>query len=213
MSSIIQSKKKCAVCGHEYVFKEVLGTNSMGYMDLDTRPPMMKRKFLPYEIQMCEKCFYSNGDLETLITGLNIEILKSKEYLRVSNNNALDNTAKAFWLAALAYVSVADYREAGFLFLKAAWIFDDLGKKESAKLARLESHKYLSIYVEETEDINLAVLTVDLQRRIGDFSDAIDTANQLISFEVDEFLEKILKLEIKLCRKNDSSCHNVGEVK
>ena len=87
-----------------------------------------------------------------------------------------------------------------------------MGEKESAKLARLESHKYLSIFVEETEDINLAVLTVDLQRRMGDFSDALDTANQLISYGVDEFLAKILKLEIKLCSKKDASCHNVGEV-
>lgn len=213
MSSMIRSKKKCVICGHEHVFGEVFGTNATGYMDLDTRPPMMKRATLPYEIQMCDKCFYSNSDIETRIPGLNIEALKSKEYLRVANNKEIDSTAKAFWLAALLHVSVADYREAGILFLNAAWIFDDLGEIESAKLSRLESHKYLSIFVEETEDMNLAVLTVDLQRRMGDFSDAIDTANQLISYGVDEFLEKILKLEIKLCSKKDASCHNVGEVK
>lgn len=213
MSSIVTSKKTCVICGREHLFNEVISTNAMGYMDLDTRPPMMKRDTLRYEIQLCEKCFYSNRDIEARVPGMNDDVLMSPEYLHVANNNEIDSTAKAFWLAGLLSVSVANYKDAGILFLKAAWIFDDLRENDLAKLARAEAHKYLSVFVEETEDINLAVLTVDLQRRMEDFIGAIETAKQLISYGVGDFLKKILELEVELCDKNDASCHNVGEVK
>lgn len=213
MSSIITSKKICVMCGQEHHFNEVISTNAMGYMDLDTRPPMMKRSTLQYEIQMCDKCFYSNRDIETRIPGLNDDILVSPEYLHVANNDEINPTAKAFWLAGLLQLSLANYKEAGISFLKAAWIFDDLLENDNAKLARSAAHKYLSVYVEASEDINLAVLSVDLQRRMEDFAGASETAKQLISYGVGDFLAKILELEIKLCDKSDASCHNVGEVK
>ena len=213
MSSIISSKKTCAVCGQAHMFYEIRSTNAMGYMDLDTRPPMMKRDTLRYEIQMCDKCFYSHRDIEERAPGFIDEILNSSEYLCIAKNDEINPTAKAFWLAGLIQVSLANYKDAGILFLKAAWIFDDLCENDKAKLARSEAHKYLSAFVEETEDINLAVLTVDLQRRMDNFADAAETAKQLISYGVDDFLAKILELEIKLCDKGDATCHNVGEVK
>ena len=61
MSRIISSKRTCAVCGKEHVFNVVMSTSSFGSMDLDTRPPRMKRDTLKYEIQMCDHCLYSNS--------------------------------------------------------------------------------------------------------------------------------------------------------
>ena len=212
MSRIISSKRTCAVCGKEHVFNVVISTSSFGSMDLDTRPPRMKRDTLKYEIQMCDHCLYSNSDIETLFPNFDAEMLKTPEYIEVANNSEIDATAKAFFLAGLLQAYHENYRDAGIYFLNAAWIFDDLNEHDFAVLARRQSHEFLSMFVEETEDVNLAVLTVDLQRRVGDFNDAIETAEQLIEYGVDEFLEKILKLEIKLCTNADASCHNVGEV-
>ena len=212
MSNLMPSKKICAVCGKEHIFTVVVSTSSFGSMDLDTRPPKMKRDTLKYEIQICDQCLYSNSDIETLFPNFDAEMLKTPEYIEVANNPEIDTTAKAFFLAGLLQAYHENYREAGIYFLNAAWIFDDLNDHDLAVLARRQSHEFLSMFVEETEDINLAVLTVDLQRRVGNFNDAIETAEQLIEYGVDEFLEKILKLEIELSANGDASCHNVGEV-
>lgn len=212
MSTFSKLVKKCAICGKEHEFIVVNSTTTMGAMDLDTRPPQMKRSTLPHEIQYCDKCHYANDDIENIIEGFNKDSLSSQNYLAVVNDDKIDRTAKAFLLAGHLHAIYGKYREAGIYFLNAAWIFDDLKEEDYAKRARLKSHKYLSVFIEETEDINLAVLTVDLQRRVGDFIGAIETANQLLEYGVDDFLAKILNFEIELSNKNDSSCHSVGEV-
>ena len=117
-----------------------------------------------------------------------------------------------YTLVSDSYANSKEYYEAGIQYLKAAWIFDDIRENDYAKRARIKALQYLTIFVEETEDMNLAVLCVDLQRRTDDFSGAVETAQQLIDYGAEEFLIKILKYEKKLSLNNDSTCHNVGEV-
>ncbi len=212
MSTITKQLLKCAVCGNEHIFDVVMSTSENGYMDLDTRPPKMKRDNLAYEVQSCPHCHYSNRNIESLIQDFDFDALQSPDYVSIFADNKMNDTAKAYLSAAYLQAKHNNYRDAGILYLNAAWVFDDLLDADNAKSARDEALKYLCIFVEESADLHIATLTVDLQRRNCDFSGAIDTANQLVEYGVDEFLEKVLKLEIKLSRNADSSCHNVGEV-
>ena len=48
MSKLHKVLKKCALCGKEHYFVEAESAIASGYMDLDTRPPRMKRDQLKY---------------------------------------------------------------------------------------------------------------------------------------------------------------------
>ena len=212
MPGLYKVKKKCAVCGHEQNFVEVASTNTFGgYMDLDTRPPQMKRATLVYEIQLCNKCSYSNSDISELIIGITTNVLKSANYQTVANNSNIDRNAKAFLLAGHLYFLTRQYKIAGIYFLNAAWVFDDLKEKEYAKRARKKAAENISKYVEESADVDFAALTVDLYRRNGDFKEAEETARQLLDYGVEDILSKALNLQIKLCKTKDDACHTLGE--
>ena len=212
MSTYKMVKTKCAICGKEHSFPVVISTSAIGFMDLDTRPPQMKRENLRYEIQMCDHCFYANDDISKLNQNFKKDILSSPAFLKVATDKSINNVAKAFLLAGHISAKCEQYKEAGIYFLNAAWFFDDLKEETFAKRARNKSLQYLSNYVESSENVNFAVLTVDLQRRIEDFEGAIATAIQLKDFGVGEYLEKILNLEIRLCQSRDSLCHTTEEV-
>jgi len=212
MSNLFETKKKCAVCGHEQVYMEVKSTNTFGgHIDLDTRPPEMKRSALIYEIQLCDKCSYSNGDISELIIGITADVLKAANYQVVATNSKIDRNAKAFLLAGHLYHLAGQYKIAGVYFLNAAWVFDDLGEKEYALRARNKAIENITKYVEDSADVEFGALTVDLYRRNGDFEEADETARQLLDYGVEDILSDILKLQIKLCKAKDDSCHTIGE--
>lgn len=212
MSSFIKVTKKCAVCGKEQVVAVVKSTNAIGYMDLDTRPPQDKRGVLPYEIQFCSNCGYANEDLATLVCDDINGVISLPEYQNIFNNNAINKTAKAFMLSALISQKNNVLDRAGLLYLKAAWIFDDLNQENESQKARSKAIECLSEYVEQSENLDNAVMVVDLLRRIGNFKDAKETAMQLLDFGINSLLTKILQYEVKLCDRKDAECHTVEEL-
>ena len=213
MSSLIQITKKCAVCGCEHTFTIVKSTNSLGHMDLDIRPAGMKRSTLLYEIQYCEHCHYANSDISEKPTWFDEKVLSSNAYLAVVNNSELDTVAKSFLLSGYLNAAGGQFKEAGILSLKAAWIFDDKNEVQNAIRARSKASKYLLNYVNQKEDINTATMVVDINRRMGEFDAAREAAVQLLGFGATGLLEKILQFEIALIDAKDSECHTVGEIK
>lgn len=188
-----------------------MSTSSFGPMDLDTRPPMMARSTLIHQIQYCENCHYSNNNISSKIRGFNKVMLASKEYLDIVNKD-INKTAKAFILSGQLKSNVYDYKDAGFQYLKAAWVFDDVYDYKNAKAARKKSLEYFNLYLKDNYDQNLSIMRVDIYRRSSDFKNAISLANNILSKGVEEFLEKILNFQIELCNNKDIECHTVGEI-
>ncbi len=212
MTRLLPVKKTCAICGREQELNVMLSTNSFGSMDLDTRPPMMRRYTLQYEIGMCDGCFYASSDIEDLPPDFRVDILKSPEYLSIANDLGIERTAKAFMLAGIIYKEQGNYRSAGICFLKAAWVFDDHCDLDMAVSARHESYKYLSKEIKKAKNTDLEVMTVDILRRTGDFSSASEIAHELMERGVDGLRAGILRFQIKLCLEGDTACHNISEI-
>lgn len=212
MSTFMKTIKKCAICGSEVEVTVVTSTNSMGFMDLDTRPPQMRRGTLQYDVQRCPHCHYANVDLSVNNLRVTTADLTTSAYMQVVNDKNIYPVAKSFLLAASLYAKKGKHKMAGLLYLSAAWIFDDHRNSEYAVRARKKAVENIVKAVNETEDIHLAILSVDLFRRIGDFNSATEAINDILQLQLDEFLVKILRYQEKLIANQDMQCHNIGEV-
>ena len=212
MTTIRGTTKKCAVCGHEQSFTEIMSTNRFGYMDLDTRPPEMERSTIRYAVQLCEECAYSSRDISKMIDGITSEDVEAEDYRAIADDTKTDKLAKAFLLAGHLYAAAEHRRSAGISYLNAAWVFDDLKEKDNAKQARARAIENIAAYTEGSEDIGLRTMLVDMHRRNGEFEEAERIARQLIAQGAEDLIAEVLELQIKLCAGKDDRCHTVEEV-
>jgi hypothetical protein len=56
MTTVFETAVTCAVCGREQSVQEMGSTSSFGPMDLDTRPPPVRRHSLRLWVHECEEC-------------------------------------------------------------------------------------------------------------------------------------------------------------
>jgi hypothetical protein len=56
MTTVFETAVTCAVCGREQSVQEMGSTSSFGPMDLDTRPPPVRRHSLWLWVHECEEC-------------------------------------------------------------------------------------------------------------------------------------------------------------
>lgn len=207
MAKIKLEKLICAHCGKESEQTTIYSSSSFGNMDLDTRPPMSDMT-LQYEVQECPHCHFCNN---TIADATNIPESFSPEYDALSKDNVISKAAKKFLLAAMLRSQLGDNLKAGEYYLKAAWIFDDENAQGAATDARKNAAKYFRKHVDATDDGDVAIMLVDVLRRAGDFNDAADLIN-LIGDTEDDLLNNVLAFEKSLISKNDTSCHNMGEI-
>ncbi len=211
MSYLTRMTRTCALCGKQSQFTVALSTNAFGSMDLDTRPPEMARSVLPFEIQQCPHCNYANPDIEENPLGICPSDLSASAYVRLAKNRSINSTARSYLLAGYLYEQKQKYRQAGGMYLKAAWSFDDMRNDSGAISARKKAVENIEKWLQETDEVNLEVMTVDLYRRIGDFEKADRTIGRLMKRELPELLASILNFERKLIGEKDTRCHRVEE--
>lgn len=207
MAKIKLVKLNCAHCGKESEQTTVYSSSSFGSMDLDTRPPMSDMT-LQYELQECPHCHFCNN---TIADATNIPESFSPEYDALSNDNVISKAAKKYLLAAMLRAQIGDKLKAGEYYLKAAWVFDDENAQGYATDARKLAATHFRKHVDATDDGDVAIMLVDVLRRAGDFNAAADLIN-LIGDTEDDLLNNVLAFEKSLISKNDTSCHNMGEI-
>lgn len=213
MSIIKNVRKKCAICGKVSNYTIILSSNCFGHMDLDTRPSQMLRSLLPYQIEFCEKCGYANDQIEELAFEDVKLTMKNEEYQNILNNDFIPNMGKAYLLSGYLHEINKEDKKSGFLYMMAAWSFDDCLNKKQAIYARKKAISLFEKYLKKEDNIQLRMIIVDLLRRTEKYEEAILSAQELLNKVEEEFLKKILLYQIDLSKINESSCHNVGEVK
>ena len=212
MSKNITIQSKCAICGKTGEQNVLLSVSSFGYMDLDTRPASPMRDHLSVSIQECPCCHYCNSDISVKDPDISQSTLQSPAYLKLVTNNNIDSVAKKFLLSATLDKILTKHKAAGYMYLHAAWRFDDLDNADNAKKARLKAIDCFKRYLDNSNDHDCAVTVVDLLRRCSEFDEAVDTANFILTMTEEPLLRQILNFEIELSHKKDALVHNVGEV-
>ncbi len=205
-----EDTKICGVCGqpvHVTIAQNLL--TGGGSMDLDLRPAPEKRDTLKYQIQLCRKCGYCWPDIA--------EERKHEKIAKVLNAKlAFDDTAALF--ARAAEIEIADNAPSFasyMLYMKAAWVMDDLKNKKKSDEYRKLAIKQMELYMERdaiartTGDNYLAL--IDVLRRIGDFEKAKRILSIAELYATESVLPQILAFQKKLIENKDSERYTTAD--
>ena len=200
----------CSVCGKPSPQPVLLSTNSMGYPDLDLRPPEMQRSTMNTWIHECPHCGYVASDLEDELE-ISKEFLESEEYLTCEGYDFKSDLSKLFYKKYLI-AKQSDNALDCFLSLRnCAWKCDDYGD-ENAITIRKQALPYIDELIQkDDEDKNsLLVMKSDFLRRGGEFEKLLSVYENLTLG--DELLDRIIQFEIQKALEKDTECYTVEDV-
>lgn len=203
MAKIITEKFKCALCGKESEQNVLASSTHTDAQDLDTRPYGSARHLLKYGVQECPHCGFVNDYIDE--NPNNVKIFDC-----TINDLCPSKLASSYFKYARAYERLDNWVEAGHMYLRAAWSFDDEENKEWASKARGESARCFKIYVENTEDGEVAMILVDVYRRCNNFEAALNLISQIGDTGFEDY-NSILKFQKFLCKQQDDSSHLMSE--
>ena len=171
----------------------------------------------------CWKGLWKIIDPESETVVSNTEERETLESQREKIAEVLDKPLASDDLAALfaraAEIEIADNAPsfASFmLYMKAAWVMDDLKNKKKSDEYRKLAIKQMELYMERdaiartTGDNYLAY--IDALRRIGEFSKAKKAAEVAALYAKESILPKILDFQIKLIENKDTGRYTVADV-
>ena len=194
-------------------------------MDLDTRPPEMRRSTIDYWVQRCPHCGYCAAELSKASKEAAV-VAKSQAYRRQLENAEYPALANHFLCAALVDQAIGDYRRAAWTRVHAAWACDDAtrdGNHDASLLATNAAVKCRLQAVSELRKINQAgqktvgqadathAIIVDLLRRAGRLQEAAEACREALEMPLEGILQAVIGYEQELIAGSDTACHNVEE--
>lgn len=215
MTTFYKDKAIFTVCGSENEYEGIASTNMFGSLDLDTRPPEMKRSTIFTWVQRCPECGYCAVDVTEPRTGAQA-VVSGEKYKNQLNDPEHPELVNSFLCQAIVDRESGDYVDATWALIHAAWVCDDFELSVQAETCRQKAADMLTIaeaqgqQVAEEEGASTVIL-VDLLRRSGQ----LQKARQLIATgrgsNTEDIIYKILDFQSTLLDRNDVSCHTVAE--
>lgn len=218
MTTLYTRETTCAACGHKFETTEVGSTNEFGSMDLDMRPPPMKRDILDYEIQECPRCHSCLPQIHSLPDGVDPAWVQDANYLAVACDAQTPDLPRRF----LAYAHLAKRGGEGRAYiwanLSASWGFDDLGldwvgRAAACREAAVEAIRTLHATGKSFADDQQTdqILCLDLLRRARRFEDAEVAAKSLIRSAPADVLISIARFQASRSLAKDDGRYTVEE--
>ncbi len=136
MTTLIDFKRRCAVCGAASSQTEMASTTTFGSPDLDFRPPPLTRHALGAEVQMCPKCGYCAGTIAEAPRSAP-RTVRSAKYRTQRRDRGHPRLANQFLCWAMVEEDARQYSLAGHAALRAAWACDDANAPRTARHCRL----------------------------------------------------------------------------
>lgn len=217
MTTVFEEEVSCAVCGSKQTVEEIGSTNSFGAMDLDTRPPEMRRSTMSHWVHECEACGYIAPELDKT-ANTDAKRVATADYRQALSRGDRAKLANRFVCRALLEEAAGDLVSAGWRRLHAAWACDDAEQVEEARMQRLAALHLFERARAEGEHAMKSVaggdelLLADLARRAGEFERASGLCVAGLALpEVPAFVTSLLMLQQELVRARDTACHSVAE--
>ena len=215
MTTLYLEEKRCAVCGAEHEYPGIASTNAFGSPDLDTRPPEMLRWTIVAWVQRCPKCGYCASNISKA-SDQAISVIRSKAYHEQLSDPSMPELANSFLCKSIIDETAGDYVSAAWSLIHAAWVCDDEAKPESAKKCRCRAANMIlkarkaKQNIADQDGADVAIL-VDLLRRAGNFSEAMELIRRERSKIKEDVIMKILNYQEYLVDLGDTACHTIAE--
>lgn len=215
MTMLFNEKTRCAVCGLINEYTGIASTNAFGSMDLDTRPPEMKRSAIFAWVQRCPGCGYCASQVSQAPSQA-ADLVHSPQYTRQLSDSTFPDVANSFLCKALIEESAADFAAATWSLMSAAWACDDAEKPQAARTCRSKAAdmtvKALSNgqKISPQEEAETAI-QVDLLRRAGRIAEAQQLIAEKRPTITDDLISKVLTFQDALLSNGDEACHRISE--
>ena len=217
MTTILQQRVTCAVCGTESHVTVMGSTNQFGHSDLDLRPPEMARSTMGMWLQECPVCGYCDEHIGEVTWGARL-IVESAAFADLrAGLGELPQLARIFRTAAFIAAECGHHAEAFHHTLHEAWVHDDFGDTVRASAARLNAVDFMNLAhqdherVFDEERVDDAV-QVDLLRRAGAFERAAEICERVLTHTRHTGVGPTIAFQLELCAKRDAERHTMDEV-
>jgi hypothetical protein len=209
---------RCAVCGADSAQQVLASTSSFGPPDLDLRPNGPARWALQFHVQRCPRCGYCAENIGQRTRGAR-RAVSSIVYREVLEHARMPELARHYFCAALV-AEAAECRDASSRhFLSAAWVCDDAGAVEQARICRHRAAEMLAKAMEwgdvPSQSPVVHGVRADVLRRAGRYDEAIDVlAAAGVDDDVDEDESQaaiVLAYIRELAEARDDDPHSVAE--
>jgi hypothetical protein len=208
-------EKTCAVCGGKAKYKVLMSTNTMGSPDLDTRPPEMMRSTISFWVEKCSSCGYCANDVGKLLENAK-KTISDSAYKTQLSNPGFPELVNKFLCRMLIEDKAGEHKAAIYSAICAGWASDDANMASAASAARqLSIQRILDLnarnehYVAQKGADEL--LISDMYRRNGEFEKAGRTIEKGLTLEPEDIIKAILKFELELVEKKDTTVHKISE--
>ena len=207
MEKYLDYEAECPVCGHLYKGKRLSGFYVNHPADLDTNP------HLPAvfdRVMLCPVCGYAAEDLRKPVTGAVKPVVTSEAYQKILYDRGLSENTRKMLLHSVLSEKAGNFGKAAYSALCAYWSRKEEGVKDLVILKRAET--FYEEYLKKTQDVDAAILLIDLQRQAGNFEEAAETAGSLLPFVQDAYRRAVIQFEQELIFRKDSESHSQAEV-
>lgn len=184
--------------------------------DLDGRPSLILRSAVYLWIQRCPVCGYCAPDITQGQQDDHI-VLDGEPYRMQLGNTSYPQTANAFLCHGLVMEKRGQYAGTAWSALFAAWICDDNGFPEAARICRRRAIEFFMRAKESGQSFARSrgleqLYMIDITRRLGEFEAAARICESAIAKESDEELLTLLRFETDLIDERDTMGHAVSEI-
>lgn len=217
-TTIVTQTVTCRACGTTSEQEKLADTITLGWPDLDLRPPEMRRSTMRVWLQDCPSCGFVAADLSKIgdaeldaITGPDAEPLW-QGYL--AERDGADALAKRFERRAFIEWRTNRQGRAGYRMLCAAWDADDRGDAEGARGYREQAATLLETALANDPDAKEAtdwtLQLVETLRRIGRFDRAEEYADRLIGHASPK-MDAVGRFQLRLILDADAKRYTMGD--
>jgi hypothetical protein len=217
MTTAMPVTVRCAVCGAGSAQHVLASTSTFGPPDLDLRPNGPARWALQFQVQRCPRCGYCADQIGQRTRGAR-RVVGSIIYREVLENARMPELAREYFCAALV-AEAAELRDGACShFLSAAWVCDDAGAAEQARICRDRAAEMLASAIEwgdvPTENPVVHGVRADILRRAGRHAEAVaalDTASAIDGEGEQTQTATVLAFIRELAEAGDDEPHSVAE--
>lgn len=211
MTTVMPCRSRCFICGSNEEYMVITSTNAFGPMDLDTRPPEMKRSTMGCWVHTCPVCGYTAVDVSDETT-IGREFVNSEAYRSCDGIAFASDLAKAFYRHYMILMMEDNEEKAFWALLHAAWASDDKRDDASAAAAR-EKAIEIADRLLERRTLNwgdtLSLIRADMLRRVSRFDELLEKY-ETVKFGGD-LLDRIIDFEKELARRKITRCMTVQD--